>query len=46
MVPMEADMALKNTEMLYGDYMFLFTTLLKLYGAINVHYGSVSKYFE
>ena len=35
---MEAHMAKENTKMLYGDYMFLSTTLVKLYGAINGHY--------
>ena len=29
--------------MLYEDYMFLSTTLLKLYGAINGHQSSVSE---
>ena len=28
----------RTRKMLYGDYMFLSRTLLKLYGAINGHY--------
>ena len=36
-VPMEAHMVSKITNMFYGDNMFLSTTLLKLFGALNGH---------
>ena len=36
---------LKEHKMLYGDCMFLSATLLKLYGAINGYYYTVSRFF-
>ena len=36
----------KNTKMLNGEDMFLFTTLLKLFGAINGYYEKSRVFFN
>ena len=44
-VPMEAHMTYINTRMLYGDEVLLSTILLKLSGAVNGHYCTLSCLF-
>ena len=44
-VPKEAHMTQNNTRMLYGDDIFLSTILLKLSGAVNGHFWTLSCLF-
>ena len=44
-VAMEVHMALNNTQMLYGDDMFLSTILFELSDAVNGHYLTLSCLF-